>query len=346
VVARLNQSTRIWRLAKDLGIRTVTDPVLDILNLCEKRIKILLKDATDCKSLSNFLDWVAGNLGTSFEEIHNDSDLANIKKKYLRLGETIFATLEREFSDEVLGITYRLSNRESWEPQFVSVIDCRGSNAKRAYYTKWHEVAHLLILTDQSRLCFRRTQHLPDKDPEEVMIDLIAGKFGFYRSFIKPRIQGEISFEQIEALRQSLCPEASNLSSLLGFVKEWPEPCILVLCEEGLKISEKKQAIQASFLDDLPVPVLRAVKVTSNEAAKEKNIFIFPNMRVPKRSIIHTVRNGETDYAEALEDLSWWETSSGDVLSEQKVLVKAKNCWGDTYALIIPQFNRTKHFKH
>lgn len=348
MAARLNQSIKLWKLAKDLGIRTVNDPVADILNLCEKRIKKLLKDATDCHFLSEFLGWVAGNLETSFEEIHSDSDLAAIKTKYLKQGEKIFATLDQEFSDEVLGITYRRSNRELWEPQFVSIIDCRGSNARKAYYTKWHEVAHLLILTDQSRLCFRRTQHLPDKDPEEVMIDLIAGKFGFYNPFIKPYINGEISFEQIETLRQSLCPEASNLSSLIGFVREWPEPCVLALCKQGLKKAESRSfALQNSFdFNAVPVPALRAVKITVNEAAKEKDIRIFPNMRVPERSIIHTVHNGGIDYAEALEDLSWWETSSGDVLPEQKISVKAKNYWGDTYALIIPQFIKTKRFKH
>lgn len=338
MAARLNQSTKIWRLAKDLGIRTVSDPVSDILNLCEKRIKKLLTEATDCQSLSGFLGWVAGNLETSFEEIRSDSDLANIKRKYLSLGEKIFATLEQEFSDGVLGITFRRSHRESWEPQYVSVIDCRGGNAVRAYYTKWHEVAHLLILTDQSRLCFKRTQHLSDQDPEEVVIDLIAGKFGFYPPFIRPHINGEISFEQIEALRQSLCPEASNLSSLLGFVKAWPEPCLLVLCQEALKKAERRRNLQPGFdFIDLPVPSLRAVKVTINEPAKKKGISIFPNMRVPERSIIHRVHNGETDYAEALEDLSWWTTSSGDVLPKQQIMVKAKVLWGDTYALIIPK---------
>lgn len=345
---RLNQSTKIWRLAKDLGIRTVNNPVSDILNFCEKKIKKLSKDATDCHSLSDFLCWVAGKIGTSFEEIHSDSDLAEIKTKYLKQGEKIFVTLDQEFSDEVLGITYRRSNRESWEPPFVSIIDCRGGNARKAYYTKWHEVAHLLILTDQLRLCFRRTLHLPNKDPEEVVIDLIAGKFGFYPAFIKPHINGEISFEQIEALRQSLCPDASNQASLIGFVHAWPEPCVLALCKKGLKKAERREfALQSSFnFNALPVPALRAVKVTINEAAKEKDIRIFPNMRVPERSIIHTVHNGETDYAEALEDLSWWETSSGDVLPEQKISVKANNYWGDTYALIIPQFNKTKRFKH
>jgi hypothetical protein len=339
VSTRLNQSTKIWRLAKDLGIKTSDKPVSDILIFCEKQIKKLLKDATDCHSLPDFLGWIAGKLGTSFEEIHSDSDLLEIKRKYLKQGERIFATLDQEFSDEVLGITYRRSNREPWELPFVSIIDCRGSNARRAYYTKWHELAHLLILTDQLRLCFRRTVHLSDKDPEEVMIDIIAGKFGFYPAFIKPHIHDEISFEQIESLKQSLCPEASNLSSLLGFVNAWPEPCVLALCKEGLKKSERKQAMQGGFnFNSLPTPVLRAVKVTVNEAAKKKDIIIFENMRVPEHSVIHTVHNGKTEYAEALEDLSWWETSSGEVLPKQKVLIKAKNFWGDTYALIIPKF--------
>lgn len=343
---QLNRSIKIFTLAKDLGIRTVDNPVTDILNLCERRIKKILKNTTDCHTLSDFLEWVASNLGTIFEEVHNNSDLARIKNKYLQLGEKIFATLDEEFSDGVLGITYRRSKRESWEHQFVSVIDCRGSNSIRSYYTKWHEVAHLLILTNQSRLCFMRTQHLPDKDPEEVVVDLIAGKFGFYRLFIKSHIKGEISFEQIEELKHYLCPEASNISSLIGFVKEWPEPCILVLCKEGLKKAESREvALQYSFdFNDLPVPALRAKKVTINDAAMEKGMRIFKNMRVPERSIIHSVHKGETDYAERSEDLSWWTTSDGTVLPKQVVTVKAKKCWGDTYALIIPKFKNPKSF--
>lgn len=338
-MTRLNKSDKIWKLAKDLGIRKVNDPVSDILNFCEKQIKKFLKDAAECHSLSDFLSWVANRLGTSFEEIYSDSDLEQIKTKYLKQREKIFAIMDQELSDDVPGITYRLLNRELWEPQFVSIIDYRGKNARKAYYTKWHELAHLLILTDQSRLCFKRTLHLPGKDPEEVMVDIIAGKFGFYDPFIKPLINGEISFEQIEDLRQSLCPEASNQSSLIGFVKAWPEPCILLFCKEGLKKSEsRRQSTQHSFdFNNVPIPALRAIKVTANETASEKGIKIFENMRVPEHSIIHDVHNGKTDYAEALEDLSWWETSSGDILPKQKILIKAKNYWGNTYVLIIPK---------
>lgn len=337
---RLKDDTKIWRLAKDLGITKINDPVYDILQFCERRVKKLLKGATDCHTLADLLDWIAAKLDTYFEEIFSDSDLAEIKAKYLKQGEKAFVALDHELSDNVPGITYRRLSRESWEPEFVSIIDCRGGNAVKAYFTKWHEVAHLLILTDQLRLSFRRTVHLPDKDPEEVLIDIIAGKYGFYPPFIKPHIDGEISFEQIDCLRQSLCSDASNQSSLIGFVKAWPEPCLLALCRKELKKSERRQlCIQNSFnFNTLPVPVLRAVKVTQNEAAKEKNISIHENMRVPERSIIHAVHNGEVDSAEALENLSWWEASSGEVLPKIKVQVKAQNYWGNTYALIIPTF--------
>ena len=85
------------------------------------------------------------------------------------------------------------------------------------------------------------------------------------------------------------------------------------------------------------MPVLRAVKVTANEGAKKLDFKIFENMRVPEHSIICDVHSGRADYAEDVEDLSWWKTSSGDVLPKQKILIKAKNYWGDTYALIIPK---------
>ena len=67
-------------------------------------------------------------------------------------GEKIFATLEQELSEDVFAITYRRNNGEYWEREFVSVIDSRGSKASRVYFTKWHELAHLLTLIDQLRL--------------------------------------------------------------------------------------------------------------------------------------------------------------------------------------------------
>jgi hypothetical protein len=88
---------------------------------------------------------------------------------------------------------------------------------------------------------------------------------------------------------------------------------------------------------DIPVPVLRAVKITMNEAARKQNIFIPENMRVPEYSVIYSVYQGESDDAKATEDLSWWQTSDGKTLPKRRVLIKVKRFWDDIYALIIPE---------
>jgi hypothetical protein len=78
------------------------------------------------------------------------------------------------------------------------VIDARGSKASRVYFTKWHELAHLLTLTDQLRLSFRRT-HVAKifNPPEEALMEVIAGHFAFYGPFVKPHLSGTISFDTI-----------------------------------------------------------------------------------------------------------------------------------------------------
>ena len=59
-------------------------------------------------------------------------------------------------------------------------------------------------------------------------------------------------------------------------------------------------------------------------------------MRVPERSIIYRVFAGELVEAEAVEDLSWWESSDGSCLPSAKVLVQTRSAWGAVRALITP----------
>lgn len=334
---KLAQSRKIWKLASDLGLKNIKDPVNDILVFCEKKIKKFLKEYEDCATLSDFLGWVAGRLGTSFEEIHTDEELNQIKSKYVQQGERIFATLDTLLSENVFGLTLKKLNAEPWEEPYVSVIDCRGAKGKKAYYTKWHELAHLLILTDQMRLCFQRTLHLEEKDPEEVLVDVIAGKFGFYQPLIQPHARGKISFEKIETLRGQLCPEASYQSTFIGFVRAWSDPCLLISCQLGLKKSQERDLDQQLLIGEYPAPELRAVKVTVNDAAREVGFCIHENMRVPKKSISHSVHHLGLDRGEAEEDLSWWESSDGRALSKSPIFVQAKRVGDDVYAIIIPR---------
>ena len=336
---KLKKSPKIWKLAKDLGIRLTDDPVTDILHYCDRKIKNYLKEFPNCSTLSSLLEWIAGKAGTTFEEVHTDDDLQQIQSKYLNKNEKIFVTLDEDLlSKDVYGITYKLTNREPWEPMFVSVIDCRGEKAFRSYYTKWHEIAHLLVLTDQMRLSYQRTQHLnPMQDPEEALIEIIAGNFGFYAPIIKKHAKDEISFGAIEGLCTELCPGSSYQASLIGFVRAWPKSCILAYCRPALKKKEEDLLMQRGFdFHKPPQAVLRATKITLSESARKDNFRIFENMRVPTASIIHNVYTGLSDYSEAEENLSWWETSDGFRLPDCHIRTKAKRLWDSVYALIIP----------
>jgi hypothetical protein len=334
MAGRLKNSVSISTLARDLGIAGSKDPIAAIIKFCERRVKKVLGTFPDCHTLPELLDCVAAKLGTLFEMVTTDDDLQQIQKKYVNKGEKIFAGLDKELSEDVFAITYRRNHREPWELEFVSVIDARGSKAFRAYFTKWHELAHLLTLTDQLRLSFRRTHIAKGNSPEEALMEVIAGHFGFYGPFIKPRIGGTISFEAIEALRREVCPEASQQSALIGIVKAWPHPCLLVNARLATK---KGAALQGNlFGSNASIASLRAVHVTVNEAAREDDLAIFENMRVPETSIIYRVFQGMPP-GDAVENLSTWETSKGFTLPDRLVEIKAQRAWESVDALIIPK---------
>ena len=335
---KLKDSQVIWKLSKDLGIKSITDPVNDILKFCDKKVKSFLREFPECSTLTEFLDVIAAKVRTTITEVRSDEELDALQKKYVAKGEAIFAPLKEELAGEVFGITIKLKKHEPWENEFVSVIDCRDDKAARSYFTKWHEIAHLLALTDQQRLQFHRTQHKsPEHDPEEAMIDIIAGKFGFYESFISNHAIGDVSFEIIEELCSELCAESSYQAALIGFIKAWPKPCLLLYCKPSLKKNEQAMLAQGSFgfIDPL-TPSLRAVKITPSIPAIAMGFRVHQNMRVPESSVIHSVFNGDSDYAEAEENLSSWEVSSGSCLPDCAVIVKAKRHSGGVYVIISP----------
>jgi hypothetical protein len=205
--------------------------------------------------------------------------------------------------------------------------------------TKWHELAHLLTLTAQMRLEFRRSHsQLANHDPEERLMDIIASELGFFSDFLPSDMRDDISFGGIDRIRQEYCPTASRQAALIGIVKALPKPCILLSAQLALRKSEAANLGQIILDVGLhqPLPLLRAVHVTVNEAAREEGIQLHRQWRVPKESVIARVfASGE--YAEATENLSWWITSSGSRLDNCPVLVKARKGWEAVEALIIPK---------
>jgi hypothetical protein len=330
----LNSKLTIHTLATDLGLRQSEAPVESILGFCRRRMKSFLRDFPDCASLAQLTDFTANKLGTVLREINNDRELKDVQREFIDQGERGFVTLEEELNGDVYGITLKRQHRNSWEPQYVSIIDCRGRKAQRRYHTKWHELGHLLILTDQSRLAFRRTHDpIHPKSAEESIVDVIAGEFSFYEPMLRPFMKGEISFNKIEAIRCECCPEASGYSSILNLSKMWPMPCIWLEAAMAYKRSERPTAQSSFSFRPAPEMKLRAVHVNPNDRARETGLSMIPNWRVPKSSVIHRVfESAQED--EAVEDLAAWESSDGSRLASRQVRIRAKKLGESVHVLV------------
>lgn len=336
---RLDRKPQIWTLAADLGLPNSESPTRSILRFVTNRILRIAKKFR-CTTLNELLTATAGEVETTFEEIHSDHDLQQVRLKYLSKGEKAFANLAEELRGaEDYAITIRRVRREEWEPQFVSVIDCRGEKVYRSYFSKWHELAHLLTLTPQMRLVFRRT-HSPSatRDPEEALMDAIAGDAGFFRDFLPSDTSANVSFGTIRRIRDECCPGASVQAATIGIVKALPVPCILVEARIALRKQESASALQIGLGigEPVPTPALRAVHVTVNDAARDLGIRFHKNWRVPSESVISRVF-ADGGCSESAEDLSWWVTSDGSSLDLCPVLVKAEKTWDSVRALLVPQ---------
>lgn len=321
-------------IARDLRLQPGTDPLESIIRHCDRQVRAFLK-GLPCATLPALLDLVANKLGTRFVEVHDDEQLDQVTDEFRRRRESGFAQLREQLTPDVFGVTIRLQQPRPGELRFVSIIDCRGDKAARRYFTKWHEVAHLFVLTDQARLQLFRTHEIV-KTPEEKIIDKIAGHYSLYQPFIASHLRGKLTFARIEDIRRACCPESSRQAAAIGVVAAWPEPVIFLRAKTALKRAEQRHhdAGQRTFLPP-PTAELRAIEVMLNDPARAIDLRIFENMRVPPRSVISRVFADGLLEDEAIEDLSWWETTDSGPLPARAVTVRARRTFDGVEALIL-----------
>lgn len=332
---RLTDRPAVRTLARDLGLRPSGDALEAIVEYAKRRVAAIAKECR-CESLEDLLGKVATKLETSFVEIFSDEDLQRTEEMYVQLGERAFADLRSQLDSNVFAITFRRRNEKPHERPFVSVIDCRGEKGARRYFSKWHELAHLLTLTSQQRLKFCRSHEQADaKDPEESVMDAIAGRVGFLDSIIRPRLPSAPSITAMRALREELCPESSKLAWAMGFINTLREPALYIEADLAVRKAEAAASGQVHLpFHSGPLSTLRAVHVSQNSAARSRGLFIPQNMRIPETSVIrHALELN--DELEADEDLSWWSSSNGGALAPYPVHVAAKRFGRRSHAIVL-----------
>ena len=194
-MSRLDQEHDVIALARELGLRG--DPVEAVVRFCEEKIGCWAADFGAVESVAALEQLVADHLQLVFEEVCSDDDLERIIAKYVAQGEYVFATLRDELGPTTFGLTIKRKHcgPESGD-KYVAVIDCRGEKATRRFFTRWHEIAHLLVL-EKELDCARapivarphRAAHGRDRRPHRVLRAALRPRLRPRAQTGSPRIQ-------------------------------------------------------------------------------------------------------------------------------------------------------------
>jgi len=333
-------------LARELGVDW-TDPVNAILRLCHERIAGWVRTASRITSLDELQAMVCIHVSLVFEEFHSDEELAQLIRKYVSLGEKGFAGIKATFGDDVFAtLAERHHRKHANEARYVAFIDLRGEKAARCYFTRWHEIAHLLTMVKQLELPFRHRSSGP-RNPIEQLMDVIAGDVGFYEPIFRPAVEaavaqeGRLTFAVVESIRASLCPQASFHATLIACSKFAPTPVVNLEVGLGLKKAEAdvlRSGQMGMFGSSQPEMKLRALVAVGNDAARKARIRISPNMQVPDTSILASLFHDTEDRREAAgrESLLSWRHSDGTPTGGIDVLIEARRLRDKVIAIATP----------
>jgi hypothetical protein len=333
-------------LASELGVDW-SDPVNSILRLCHEKIAGWLRTAPQIRSLDELQSMVCARLSLIFEEFQSDEELAQLIRKYVALGEKGFAGIKATFVDDVFAtLAERHHRNHADEARYVAFIDLRGEKAARRYFTRWHEIAHLLTMVKQLELPFRHRSSGP-RNPIEQLMDVIAGEVGFYEPLFRPAVEaavtreGRLTFAIVDSIRACMCPQASFHATFIACSRFAPTPVVNLEVGMGLKKAEAdllRSGQMGMFGSTEPEMKLRALVAVSNEAAKKAGLRVNPNMQVPDGSLLARLFHEVDDQREAVgrESLLTWRHSDGTSTGRMDVVIEARRLRDKVIAIATP----------
>ena len=338
-MSRLDREHDVIELARELGLSG--KPVEAIVGFCQSRIDGWVADVGGVRSVDQLEALVTERLQTVFEEFWSDDQLTDAIKKYTSQGEGAFASLRTQLDGDTFGSLMERRNIQGDAcDRYVAFIDCRRKKGTRRFFTRWHEIAHVLTLTQQVELpAHRSTNH-----PIERLMDEVAGQVGFYDPLFRPIMakyhqNDRLSFSTVDAIRQDYCSEASFQATLFACQRRLPTPVIYIEAQMGYKAGEQRQLNSKQmtlFEEDPPEAKLRVSMTVPNAAATNRNLQIIQKMRVPESSVIHRLFTNGEEESSGQENLNAWEFSGGGSLAECDVWIEARRLPDQVIAIVQP----------
>jgi hypothetical protein len=341
---KLDQAPEIHAIAHSLQLPIEGGAASNIIHHCHQRIQGWLKGNPAIKSIAHLEMLICSKLRLVFEEIWSDEELNAVCDKYLQQGETIFAYIRHDFDAKTFATMIERKKISPKSPdRYVAVVDCRGTKSQRRFFTRWHEIAHALTLNQQLELRLHRS--CGEQDPSERLMDTIAAEVGFYKPLFDPILEqklalaGRLTFEVIDKVKEAFSPEASFAATLHACLKRCPQPVALLDCGMGYKKSERDKIESKQVLllpEDAPVPKLRLLSVSQNNASKDHFSF-HKNMAVPATSLIQECFSGNCEKTleySRKESLQIWRHSDGECLGFQSIHIEVRKIGERVFALI------------
>ena len=164
---------QIVSLALSLGLPG-DRPVEEVKSFCVAKVKELIGRGRVPDSIEEIERIVCEKLNITIVEVWNEDHIDDVIKLYARQNkDPIFATIREELRDDTFATLIRRRNRPGESgTHYVAVVDCRGDKYHRRFFTRWHEIAHVLTMVDQWELPLHRST--TNKDALETMMDIIA----------------------------------------------------------------------------------------------------------------------------------------------------------------------------
>jgi hypothetical protein len=341
--------------AKRLGLPAHGDVERSLINHAIETVRAWIATHGKPKNLSDLLDRIAVSYSVEIVEIHQESDIAALLSRIPPTREPVLARLGAELDDSTDAVIFQRQDREQWEMPYLAAINCLGWHNSRRYFSKWHEVIHLLLDGKQLRFAFRK-RAAKRKHPEEILVDKIAGELAFHPDLFGPvfrrelESEGRLTFDLVERVRAEIAPDASHESALYACLRHCTEPVFFLRARLGYKNSERRQLNDLlSGLDDdnLPQPKLRVQSSSANDAAAQSGIRFHENMQVPETSLVAEALNGSEDRIEGQESLEIWQTSDRGPIGQGRLQVEAQRRGDEVWclALLHSEIARTRMLK-
>lgn len=310
----------VARIGKGLGLGGRATEAMVIDHCVTKVDKFLQEAEAKPADLSEVLKLCATRLNLGIREIHTGKDLDALFKEFPPTTEPAIARIPTELVDDTDAVVLQRFNIKPWDQPFLAVINCAGMHYHRRYFSKWHEVVHLLLEGPQINFAFRRTDRAQSQQPLEVLVDRVAGRLAFHKALFKTAldseiaVKGRLSFDMIDRVRLGVAPEASWQSTVFACVREAAVPVAYARLGLGLRKAEADRANTPDLFPEMVMPAtpkLRIMNYSSNTLAEDKGLRMFKNMSVSDASIASQVFQGGSPIS-GMERLSAWRENRFD----------------------------------